>query len=105
MIKAVVPALLIVTAITRPASAAFWQGNDLVEACQNDKQFALGYTTALSDVMGGRDEISACVPAEATAGQIRNVVCKFLTDHPEKLHETAHRLGATALIEAFPCNK
>ena len=44
-----------------------------------------------------------CQPEGATLGQFVLVVVKFLSDHPERLHEYQATLVASALQAAFQC--
>lgn len=42
------------------------------------------------------------LPRGITVGQLQQIVVKFLSDHPEKLHEAADPLVLAALTQAFP---
>ncbi|MEK6212229.1 MAG: Rap1a/Tai family immunity protein [Pseudomonadota bacterium] len=45
-----------------------------------------------------------CVPSQGLSqAQSARVVFKYLSDHPEELHNDAEKLVATALVQAFPC--
>jgi Rap1a immunity proteins len=44
-----------------------------------------------------------CLPDGITAEQGVRIVVKWLTDHPERLHESQRILVMTALVQAFPC--
>lgn len=44
-----------------------------------------------------------CTPDSAPTSQYRQVVLKFLGEHPARLHEPAVKLVAAALRDAFPC--
>jgi hypothetical protein len=46
-----------------------------------------------------------CLPPGASANQNRLVVEKYMSEHPEKLHEYAAILIVDALREAFPCRR
>jgi Rap1a immunity proteins len=46
-----------------------------------------------------------CFPAEASDGQLVQVLDKFLRDHPAKLHESDFSLAVGAFHDAFPCEK
>lgn len=46
-----------------------------------------------------------CAPAEMTNKQAMLVVEKYLSDHPERLHEARAVLILDALKHAFPCKK
>lgn len=89
------------------ASAGFFGGNALFDACSDDGSDyhagqCLGYVTGVFDSFDGR---YVCAPKSVTAGQATDIVVKYLTDHPEKRHELASFLVASALMDAFPCKK
>ena len=44
-----------------------------------------------------------CIPEQVTLLQKTRVVLKYLTDHPNKLHENESYLVYDALLEGFPC--
>ena len=46
-----------------------------------------------------------CTPKKVTNIQFTSAVNKFLTDHPERLHEQIYVLGADALVSAYPCEE
>jgi hypothetical protein len=50
-------------------------------------------------------QLSFCLPAEVTNGQVVKIFTKYLDDHPEELHEPAALLLVTSLRKAFPCGK
>lgn len=44
-----------------------------------------------------------CIPGGVTRGQLMAVVKKWLSTHPEKWNEDAHKLVQEALKTGFPC--
>ena len=46
---------------------------------------------------------TACVPDSVLAGQLVEVVKKWLREHPAEWHYTAASLVANAFYEVFPC--
>jgi hypothetical protein len=44
-----------------------------------------------------------CIPSEATLAQVRDVVIRYLQEHPEERHYAASSLSLRALVLAFPC--
>jgi Rap1a immunity proteins len=49
---------------------------------------------------------SPCLPAGATAGQMADVVVKYVTENPEKRNFSASSMVSGALYTAWPpCNK
>ena len=106
MIKAAVPALMFVAAVAGPASAAFFDGNDLYEACQSKTDsFGLGYMSGVTDFARVQFKGALCISPRVKAGQVYDLFCAYLTKHPEKRHLPAQFLAAYALTEAFPCQK
>ncbi|TCN32473.1 Rap1a/Tai family immunity protein [Sinorhizobium americanum] len=92
-------------AFASPAAAQFYTGNKLHELCEKRNGISLGYAVAVSDWVMTEMRKDACIPDKVTTGQLHDIICGFLTNHPEARHDPAHFLGARALIEAFPCNK
>lgn len=99
-----------------PSWAAFYDGNDLYKECSEAKILAFGYVTGLIDSAEAlhfrhesrnMDKRSAlkpfCIPPEATVGQVTDVMCKFLGNHPEQRHRPASLLVPEAFERAFPC--
>lgn len=88
-------------------SAGFNDGNALFNACSNDGGYykegqCLGYVTGVFDSFEG---VYVCAPEHVTAGQAKDIVVKYLTEHPEKRHEPAAFLVGSALNDVFPCKK
>ena len=103
--------LMILLGSPARAGVSFYDGNKLLTIC-NDTEgvlnlgICLGYVEAVSDVLDSGAAISgwkACSPENVTAGQVKDIVTRFLVNHPEKRHYAAHTLVARALSEAFPC--
>ena len=93
-----------------PAWADFNNGNTLLTICNEDNAVFWGncggYIEAVSDVLSHGVAIAgrkACPPGQATGGQVRDIVVRFLVNHPEERHFSAESLVAKALSEAFPC--
>jgi hypothetical protein len=96
-----------------PSFAYAFDGNHLLKMCREgevgdgyfQQGYCIGYTASIADVL--RQDLingySACVPSDATYGQISDVVLKYLNDNPQMRHYTAPGLAAIALSEAFPC--
>jgi Rap1a immunity proteins len=122
--------LALVLLLSGPASAQTVDGNSLLEACnapleQGLAGFCIGYILGSWEGMnwGGfkvwksakpeasTDELNSfiqfsldvCAPAEVQNSQIKDVVTKYLVDHPEVRHEGARGLINVALTSAFPC--
>lgn len=86
-------------------------GNDLLTVCRGDLLNILTCTVFLQGVyrgfMGGVAFSKAnpiiCVPEGANGKQMRDIVVKYVTEHPETRHQTADLLTIKALNSAFPC--
>ena len=97
--------------------AAYLSGNGLNEACSSDNYFSdgqcLGYIQGVYDARVLLDKAiikkqwdgnwTACVPVSVSAGQLKEVVKKYLREHPEQWHYSANSTVARAFDETFPC--
>jgi len=89
----------------------FKTGYGLHNECNNEsskaQSYCLGFVTGVAEVLDSNavNGYSACVPNKVNQGEVRDIVVKFLEDHPELRHYEAHVLIARALSEAFPCLK
>ena len=83
-------------------------GNELFEDCQKGRGGNFSDGACAGYIVGAHDAYEGvggfCVPAEANAGQIIDVVKIYLRDHPEKRHLSGSRLILQALKEKVPCN-
>ena len=98
-----------------PASAQgarfFYTGNELWSLCSGKSDYAsgvcIGFVAGVADTLAVGTGIlglgRACFPEQVTEGQARDVVKRYLEQHPERRHYTAANLVAEALVEAFPC--
>lgn len=64
---------------------------------------AAGYVDGIADGAVGLGY--ACYPAGVARAEIREVVMKYLRDHPERLGDPASLLVLNALFEAYPCKR
>jgi hypothetical protein len=70
--------------------------------------YCVGYVTAVSDTfntMRAAENKSQviCLPASSNAGQMADIVAKYLGDNPSTRHFGATTLVLDALVRAFPC--
>jgi hypothetical protein len=103
-----------VALVCLPASAraqrGFMTGNELQSLCNTNDAWGMvactAYVMAIFEVMYSNPIYGwrACFPSGVIAGQMTDVVKRFLARHPEQRHNTAGSLVAQALAEAFPCN-
>ncbi|GAA0766027.1 Rap1a/Tai family immunity protein [Brevundimonas olei] len=113
-----------VIATPRFAEAHFVSGNRLYEWCTADRAdelywvkegqctaFILGTIDAMEAhesvrlAMGEQPLGAACLPARATAGQLRDVVVQHIRNDPKDRHENAAGSVLLALILAYPCDQ
>jgi hypothetical protein len=99
-----------VPSVSRAKNGGFENGNDLLEKCRQVNgspfwSFCFGYVGGIVDEMimlpGGKS--LACFPQNVTSEQLREVVVRFLSDHPELRYLSASSLATFALRRAFPC--
>ena len=105
--------------------ADFYDGKMLLQDCQggDDQQetqnFAglsqwgtcVGYIAAVVDTMSNAfltaksvNAQQVCVSEHVQLSQLKDIVRRWLIDHPEKRHLAASLLVFQALKEKFPCN-
>ena len=87
------------------AHAEFRDGNKLLADMQGeliDRMYALGYVVGIADM--GRGYVN-CMPANATAGQIRDMVKNYLENTPAERHLTGDAIVNKVLMIVWPCPK
>ena len=98
--------LFLVSAFFGPAEAHFLTGDDLLKNCTStDKDrhlfctgLIVGYYEMLTFVQANCGDDS-----EKTAGQIEDVVVKYLKKHPAERSTPAASVSAIAISKAFKC--
>lgn len=114
LLLSVTAATLAIGLLTSPARATFTDGNDLLTSCSADLYVeCLGYVAGIADAMetaqscnnGSLAGWQACVPIGVRKSQAKDVVIRFLREHPQDRHYPASGLVAQALQEAFPCRR
>ena len=102
-----------------PQALASPTGNTLFEQCTRERDSATYWyddatctayiqgfvegATSFQELWPKERPKAICLPAKATAGQIRDVVVKYLNQHPERRHLPAMMSILTATVAAFPC--
>jgi len=97
----------------------FESGNALLRKCQSTQQvdtmFCIGYILGVVDLIGliqgsvdkdGKSDWkyhAVCLSSQVERGQMRDVVLKYLVDHPERRDQPAAQLVVEALIRAWAC--
>jgi Rap1a immunity proteins len=104
-------------ALATPANAAgsmigyYYDGNALLQMCVQplgsiEQASCNGYIVGVADMASGmvsrRGQIGFVVPDGVTIGQLRDVVVRHLTSHPETRHGLATDCVWSALLNAFP---
>lgn len=87
--------------------------NELLRDCTHPSPgtftagLCLGYLKGVAEMSRLREKLPklppVCVPDAVTVGQVRNIVVRYLEEHPEELHYSSIILVTNALDEAFPC--
>lgn len=81
-------------------------GNDLNAACNSentyDQGFCLGFAIAIAATATAVAP-KACIPTGVKRSQLRDILVKYLDDHPERRHKSAEFLAIEAFVRAFPC--
>jgi hypothetical protein len=119
--KIVVITMIIIIMTYLPATSQvgdFFNGNDLYTKCVSkdyeEQGICLGYSLGIMDDMAWDSKTwdfikrgIYCAPrAGVTAGQVRDVVTKFLVEHPEERDFMPASISArVALAKAFFCEK
>jgi len=105
---------LVMVVMVSPAWGAdqFQSGSQLYGECKNEASpasygFCYGYILATFDAMVENDDELhgwiACLEENHSGKQVRDVVVKWLTDHPTRRYLSSSWIIARALSEAFPC--
>ena len=87
-----------------PVRAEFWSGNalyaELTSTDSSRKLLGLGYVMGVHDA---HETVNHCSPGTVTAGQVRDVVLRFLESAPEYRHRTADVIIREVLKATWPC--
>lgn len=87
-----------------------YTGNQLLDDCEAvnaDLSFCLGFIRGASDLNDLMDVIenrhTFCLPDHVTLGQAKDVVLRYLREHPADRHLPGAALVIGAMRSAFPC--
>jgi hypothetical protein len=98
--------VLIGLLVAGSAHAQFRTGNQLLSDMQETtgytKGMSMGYIMGVTDAGNG---VNHCPPANATAGQINDMVRNTLIDIPEVRHVHAASIIEYVLNKTWPCAK
>ncbi len=93
---------------TEAAVESYFDGNQLHNFCKTSPDLTLVYALGVLDVLRGNGYGAIpriCIPDNIDAGQLGDINCKYLRDHPEERHLTGWSLASKALYLSFPCKK
>jgi hypothetical protein len=102
IMKKLIAGLLFVPAM---AQAEFMSGNNLYKDMQGD---ALDNIHALGYVLGAADSainVTVCPPEGVKAGQVYDIIKKFLEANPALRHYSADTIVRTRLEALWPCKQ
>ncbi|MFZ4382868.1 MAG: Rap1a/Tai family immunity protein, partial [Sandarakinorhabdus sp.] len=118
---ALIIAFLAFSMLSASATAGYFQdGNKLYRVCTAEKgeasyfqdiAFCTGYIAGVIDQIELSSEYTknssqACTPENATQGQLRDILIKYLRNNPEKRNLAGSTLVVLSMLEAFPnCSK
>ncbi len=98
-------ALAIALAMPSPAPAVFDTGNDLLDFCTSKDSakllLCLGLVTGYFE--GMQAGYKCTVDPKVTRQQLKDIVVKFLHDHPGDRHRPGAILAARAYFVTFDC--
>jgi len=93
------------------ALGALWdRGNDFMRTCAETPDRSVQGAACVAYIMGvwdgfffGKPGQAYCISDDATPLQLKRIVVKYISDHPEKAHKPSLELVIFAINEAFPC--
>lgn len=90
--------------MTTASDAQASNGIEIERWCENDSAVALAYIDGVTDAYATvGPPIDYCPPKGATYGEVRDVVCKWVKNHPEERQKAGALLVPVALSKAWPC--
>jgi len=106
---------ILVAVLVLGASGTAWaqrqspvKGSTLMAACTGNGKVACdAYLDGFSDAVleEGHANAVACIPVSATGTELRDVLVKYLRDHPEMQSQRASTIVKNALSKAYACRK
>ena len=89
------------------ANQSFFTGNSVQQLSEGNRLFFISGMIQMAHLMneseGSTFEKKICYPDGVDDYQLNQVVQKYLSANPEKLHWPAASLTWNALLKAFPC--
>ena len=86
---------------------SYYDGNKLLDLCRRDEGLCVSYVVGVTDgqlsaVVATSRTRPYCIPLNSTSQQVKDVVVKFLNDHPEERHLLGSTVVAEALSQVWP---
>jgi len=111
--KTAFPALLLLLAGAKftQAQEAPHYADELLRVCEANPMrttcewYLKGFLDGIMINPGSNGIATSCLPDTFTLDQVRRVIVKSLSDHPERLHLNVADSVRNALSAAFPCKK
>jgi hypothetical protein len=88
--------------------AAYIDGNKLLEYAREEERTGNSSGMLLGYIAGAHDALSTsvvCTPQNATLGQLKAIVIKYLKENPETWSKDGDSVVYLALSRTFPCKK
>ena len=112
-VKRTTPALvlLLATAIFAQGQGAPHYADELLRACEANPMrtacewYLKGFIDGININPGSNRIQTSCLPETFSLDQVRRVIVKSFSEHPEKLHLGIARAVRDSLAEACPCKK
>jgi hypothetical protein len=105
--------LMLLTSCTTAVAEGVFTANKLRQYCADRDavsdaactEYIQGFVGGIGAADGSKEKDAKlwCFPKDATVGQARLVVEKYMRENPEILHKSASFITGTALLFAFPC--
>jgi hypothetical protein len=87
------------------AVSTLYSGQQLLEGCNQNMTLCKGYISGVIDTTEtytvNATQKHWCTAMQGTEAEISAVVIKYLTDHPDKLAQSAQSLVTAALTQAY----
>jgi hypothetical protein len=107
-VAAVMLAVLLAASAAAAQRVSNVKGTTLLKACTGSSTMACdAYVDGFGDAIEaeGKANAVACIPPSVTGSELRDVLVKFLKEHPEDQHLKASALATRAFGKAYPCGK
>ncbi|KSV95391.1 hypothetical protein N184_00160 [Sinorhizobium sp. GL28] len=108
--KSIILAASMLTTLPSISLAEFIDGNEIYKRCEGPNAVSVAtYAMGVADtydllVRYEKTTPFFCIPLQVSARQLKDVMCRYLREHPENRQQGAAGLGAVAFREAWPCS-